>query len=278
MSAVSVRRVKISYGEHPDQFGQLYLPDAASTAAIGRLPLVVMIHGGSWSTEFSLTINTAVSRDLAERGAVVWNIEYRRLDGPSTGSGTETGSGTGTGSGSGGGWPQTGRDVIAALEALDGPVAEQLALAGIIVDRQDVAVVGHSAGGQLAVWAVAQLGARTRGHRIATVVPQSAVLDFTVPGVRDKESVVALLGAAYDDAPQRYADASPAHAPVTDALIALVHTTGDQAVPVELSRAYLERAAGRGQRATLAEVPGDHAAFLDLRSPAHRQTLRILGC
>ncbi|MFZ2510519.1 MAG: prolyl oligopeptidase family serine peptidase, partial [Gordonia sp. (in: high G+C Gram-positive bacteria)] len=178
---------------------------------------------------------------------------------------------------SGGGWPQTGRDVLAALAALDGPVAEQLGLAGIAVDRRDVAVVGHSAGGQLAVWAVAHLGARTQRHRITTVVPQSAVLDFTVPDVRDKASVVALLGATYAEAPQRYRDASPAHGPISDALIAVVHTTQDQSVPVERSRQYVQTMAERGQRVTLTEVPGDHAAFLDLRSAAHRQTLRTLG-
>lgn len=263
MTAMAVRRVKVAYGEHPEQFGQLYLPDRAAHTT-DRAPLVVMIHGGSWSTEFSLTINTAVSRDLAERGAVVWNIEYRRVD--------LNGSGD-----SGGGWPQTGRDVIAALQALDGRVAEELALAGVALYRRDVAVVGHSAGGQLAVWAVAQLGARTQRHRITTVVPQSAVLDLTVPGVRDKPSVVALIGATYDEAPQRYREASPAHAPICDALIAVVHTTQDRAVPVELSRHYAEVMTGRGQPVTLTEVPGDHAAFLDLRSAAHRQTLRTLG-
>lgn len=258
---MSVRRVKVAYGEEPDQFGQLYLPGAEQCSAAGRVPLVVMIHGGSWSTEFSLTINTAVSRDLAERGTVVWNLEYRRVD-PQ---------------GSGGGWPQTGRDVLAALRALDGPVAEQLALAGVVVDRHDVAVVGHSAGGQLAAWAVAQLGARTERHRIATVVLQSAVLDLTLPGIRDKDSVVALMGASYEAAPQRYRDASPVYAPVTDALNAVVHTTEDQAIPVAMSRHYVEQIGARGQRVTLTEVPGDHAAFLDLRSAAHRQTLRMLG-
>lgn len=250
-----MKRRKIAYGEHPSQYGHLYLPDLAPGV---RAPLVVMIHGGSWSTEFGLTIAGAVARDLVARGAVVWNLEYRRVE-------------------EGDGWPQTGRDVVAALTLLDGRVAEELALAGICVDRQNVAVVGHSAGGQLAAWAVAELGARTDRHRISLVVPQSAVLDLTVPEVADKPSVAAFLGTGYDDAPHRYRAASPAHAPVTEALVAVVHTTEDQSVPVELSRHYAEVAAARGQRVTLTEVPGDHAAFLDLRSPAHRATLRLLG-
>ncbi|MFC0316004.1 alpha/beta hydrolase family protein [Gordonia phosphorivorans] len=250
-----MKRRKLAYGDHPSQFGHLYLPDVEPGE---RARLIVMIHGGSWSTEFGLTIAGSVSRDLAQRGAVVWNLEYRRVE-------------------EGGGWPQTGRDVLAALRLLDEAVSEELALAGIVVDKQNVAVVGHSAGGQLAAWAVARLGARTQRYRFTTVIPQSAVLDLTLDGICDKPSVTRFLGASYDEAPQRYLDASPAHAPVVDVLIAVVHTTEDRAVPVELSRHYVDVMRERGQRVTLTEVPGDHAAFLDLSSRAHRQTLRELG-
>lgn len=257
-----MKRRKVFYGEHPSQFGHLYLPECP----VGmRAPLVVMIHGGSWSTRYSLTINTAVARDLALRGAVVFNLEYRRVEELADGEGVR------------GGWPAVGRDVIAALRALDDRVAEELALAGLAVDRTRVAVVGHSAGGQLATWAVAALGARTRRHTITTVIPQSAVLDTTLPGLRDKPSVVGLFGEPYEQAPRRYADASPTLAPVTDALVAVIHTEQDEAVPLAVSRHYAETMVQRGQHVTLTEVPGDHAAFLDPRSAAHRATLRTLG-
>lgn len=250
-------RRKLAYGSAPSQYGHLYLP--AVTPGAGRAPLVVLIHGGSWSTEFALVVYSAVARDLAARGAVVWNIEYRRVEED------------------GGGWPGTGRDVLAALAALDGPVAQQLAVAGIAVDRRAVAVVGHSAGGQLAAWAVAELGAQTREHTVSLVIPQSAVLDFTVPEVRTKDSVVALMGAPYEQIPERYAQASPAHAPVTAATVAVVHTVDDQAVPIELSRHYVAQQSARGQATALYEVPGGHPDFVDPASPGHRQTLRLLG-
>ena len=138
----AVKRVKIAYGERNSQFGHVYLP---TVAVPGPVPVIVLIHGGYWSTEFALTIETAIARDLAARGAVVWNIEYRRV-------GED-----------GGGWPRTGNDVIAAISALDAPV--RYALPEEILSRIDwskVAVIGHSAGGQLAVWATARLGARTK--------------------------------------------------------------------------------------------------------------------
>ncbi|WP_051198803.1 alpha/beta hydrolase family protein [Gordonia shandongensis] len=237
------------------RFGHLYLPEQTAAA---RAPLVVLVHGGYWSTDYSLVVYTAIARDLAARGAVVWNVEYRRVG--------ETG----------GGWPTTGRDVVAALRALDGPVADELALRDVTVDRTRVSVIGHSAGGQLAVWAAAQLGARTRGCVIDTVVAQSAVLDFTVGG--DRPSVVALMGAPSAAMPARYEQASPAHQEPFDALVAAIHTVDDESVPVEMSRRYVRDAARRGQRAALYEVPGEgHSAFVDPRSAAHRQTLRVLG-
>ncbi|WP_066162231.1 alpha/beta hydrolase family protein [Gordonia hydrophobica] len=251
-----MRRKKIRYGEHDSTFGHLYLPDVGPAE---RAPVVVLVHGGYWSAEFSLIVYSAIAADLARRGAVVWNVEYRRVEED------------------GGGWPGTGRDVVAAISALDGPVAEQLAIAGIRIDAKNVAVVGHSAGGQLAVWAVAQLQAATQTCRIATVVAQSAVLDFTVGG-SDRPSVQRLLGASFAEAPERYAAASPAHQAPFDALVAAIHTVDDESVPVEMSRHYVADAVRRGQRAALYELPdGGHNAFLDTRGAAHRQTLRVMG-
>lgn len=249
-----MRRKKIRYGEHPSTFGHLYLPDLGPTDCA---PMVVLVHGGYWSEEYSLIVYSAIGVDLVRRGAVVWNVEYRRVEE------------------AGGGWPGTGRDVVSAIAALDGPVAAHPAAAGIKVDRRNVAVVGHSAGGQLAVWAVAQLQAEVGSFSIATVVPQSAVLDFTVAG-SDRPSVRRLLGASYDDAPS----ATPRRHPPPSrrsTLVAAIHTVDDESVPIEMSRQYVAGATERGQRARLYEVPGGHDAFIDPRSAAHRQTLRVLG-
>ncbi|MGB6038359.1 MAG: alpha/beta hydrolase [Gordonia sp. (in: high G+C Gram-positive bacteria)] len=250
-----MRRKKIRYGDHDSNFGHLYLPDVGPNDCP---PVVVLVHGGYWSTEFTLVLYTAIARDLAQRGVVVWNVEYRRVEE------------------SGGGWPGTGRDVIAAISALDGPVAEQLAIDGVRVDRRNVAVVGHSAGGHLAVWAVAQLGARVGAFNIATVVAQCGVLDLTI-GNTDRPSLKALMGGSYAEMPERYAAASPASQPPFDALVAAIHGVDDTMIPIELSRLYVEGAVARGQRAAFYEVPGGHDAFIDPRSIAHRQTLRVLG-
>ena len=104
-----VRRTKVEYGSAPSQFGHLYVPsEGLGAAAPARL--VVLVHGGSWSVEFGSTTQTAIARMLAERGAAVWNIEYRRI-------------------GNGGGWPETLLDVAAAVGAA--PPEWQLLQVGI---------------------------------------------------------------------------------------------------------------------------------------------------
>jgi dipeptidyl aminopeptidase/acylaminoacyl peptidase len=104
---------RIAYGEHPSQFGELYLPAGATNGG------VVVIHGGFWHQRYGLELGRPLAEVLAGDGFAVWNIEYRRVGGD-------------------GGWPVTGQDVVTAIEAVDiGPVV----------------TLGHSAGGHLAVWA-----------------------------------------------------------------------------------------------------------------------------
>lgn len=260
MTRSAIRRTKIAYGISDSQFGHLYHA-AEHTELPDSIRPVVLIHGGYWTTEFSLIIESAIARQYAECGALVWNVEYRRV-------GED-----------GGGWPNTGRDVIAAIGGLDGPVRESLDRQ--IADRVDwnsVAVVGHSAGGQLAVWAVAQLRARTAAARITTVVAQSAALDLVAAGKLARPSVQALMGRTYAQAPERYRSASPAEQDPFDAHVVAIHGDLDTAIPVDGSRHYVDTVTARGQSAELIVVPGEgHDAFVDPRSACSRRTIRALG-
>lgn len=255
-----MKRIKVAYGDGPSQFGHVYLP-ACRPSDFSTVPLVVLVHGGYWSTEFALTIQTLIAKSFAERGAVVWNIEYRRVGEP------------------GGGWPNTGRDVVAALRALDGPVAA--ALPDDVRARiawNSVSVVGHSAGGMLAVWATAEIGAHTNRAAITTVIAQSAPLDLTVAAGHERGSVRKLMGMPYDAAPQRYRAASPACQPPCGAHIIALHAGDDEMVPVESSRHYVETVTARGQSAELIVVAGErHESFVDPVSAAARRTVRLLG-
>lgn len=187
---------------------------------------VLIIHGGFWRPEYDASLGRPLAEDLAERGFTAVNLEYRRT-----------------------GWPMTHVDVRGAVTTLTG----------------DVVAVGHSAGGQLAVYA-AQYG------RLAGVVAQAGVLDLAT-AARDRvggRSVLRLMGGTPEEVPERYAKADPIGMKPRVPVVC-VHSRTDQLVPFAQSEAYSAKTGAR-----LIEVPGDHFAHLRTDSPAWAAVLDVL--
>ncbi|MDI6628002.1 MAG: prolyl oligopeptidase family serine peptidase [Rhodococcus sp. (in: high G+C Gram-positive bacteria)] len=229
-------RIKIAYGDHPEQFGHLYLP---AEPMDHRTPVVVVVHGGFWSGQYGSSLGTQFARAVAAAGAVAWNIEYRRV-------------------GAGGHWPEMQSDVTAALDVVAGELQHH---APVGID--DVRVIGHSAGGHLAAWLGGETGTKVRPSRI---VSQAGVLDLEPRGAsgRTNPAVEALLQARYEDDPELYRSASPAaRTPIGIPTIAL-HGSEDIQVPAAQSERYVALARAAGDDARLTIVPGeDHFAFLN---------------
>jgi acetyl esterase/lipase len=199
----------------------------------------VVIHGGFWRARHGKRISKAVAADLARRGRAAWNIEYRRV-------------------GDGGGWPFTFDDVGAAVDAL-------ASLGDPRLDLSDVSVVGHSAGGQLALWAAAR---RSAAVQLGRVVAQAAPCDLQAAG-----AAVELLGGTPEMVPGRYALADPMELVPIGVPILLVHTLEDDTVPVARSRVFAERALAAGDDVRLVDdLPGGHRAHIDPRSRAWEVT------
>jgi acetyl esterase/lipase len=215
-----------AYGEHPAQFGELYRPAGAT-----RPGVVVIVHGGFWRSRYDLSLGRPLARDLSARGYTAWNLEYRRV-------------------GAGGGWPATLDDVAAGIDAL----------AGLDVDARAVVLVGHSAGGHLAVWAAG----RSRVP-VAGVVAQAGVLDLTTAAEQSvgHGAVLELMGGTPVQHPQRYAAADPiARVPLAAPVLCL-HSRADDEVPIEQSTAYVAASSKAGGRARLVETSGDHYTLID---------------
>jgi len=223
---------QIAYGDHPDQVGNLHLPEGD-----GPWPVVVLVHGGFWRSGWDRTLMTPLARDLAARGVAAWNIEYRRV-------GQD-----------GGGWPGTLEDAAAALDHV--AVLEE-------VDPGRVVTAGHSAGGHLALW----LGARGR-LRPAGVVALAGVSDLVAGAVANlgNGACQALLGSGPDEVPERYATASPAALIPLGVPQLLVHGGRDDIVPLSQSRDYAAAARAAGDEVELVELPkADH---FDVIEPGH---------
>lgn len=244
-------RIRIDYGPEPQQFGHFYAPEGEVAEPV---PVVMVIHGGFWSGEYHLNLGTALSVELARNGVAAWNIEYRRI-------------------GEGGRWPEMSADVAAALDAIVGPVA---AASPVPLDLNRVRVVGHSAGGQLAVWLAGQ---RDTTIRPELVVSQAGALDLASAAERGRRIsyIEDLFGIPFDDDPQLWRSASPHHRVPIGVPIVVLHGTEDVQVPAKVASRYADAARAAGDPVELDVIEGeDHFAFLDPNTRCWKRSLDAL--
>jgi acetyl esterase/lipase len=185
---------------------------------------------------------------------VAWNVEYRRL-------GRD-----------GGGWPQTFDDVALAIDHL----AE---LGDPALDLDRVTLVGHSAGGQLALWAGGRpelpegapgAAPRVRAQRVLAL---AAICDVVAAGRPARE----LLGGGVEQVPEHYAQADPMRRLPLPVPVALVHAREDATVDVQRSRDYAAAALAAGGDVTLVETAGGHRDPIDPPSEAWHAAARWLA-
>lgn len=248
------------YGSSARQYGRWAFPRRA-----GRRPVVMLLHGGFWQPGYGPALEARVARSVADRGLVAWNVDYRAADAA---------------------YPATFLDAAAALDYLrSSRYADRL-------DLGRVAVVGHSAGGHLALWLASRSalppGAPgrpgTAAVRPSLVVGQAPVADLVTAAEQGLggDAVVDLLDATPVAEPGRYAVASPqALLPIPAAArprLLLVHGSADRVVPPEQSRSYAAAARAAGTPVTLREVPAaGHFDHLDPAAAVWDPVWRALG-
>lgn len=231
--------------DHKDGRAELLVPRQS-----GPHPVAIVLHGGYWRTTFGSLVMRPVCADLRRRGWATWNVEYGRI-----------------GRGGRGGWPTTFSDVATAIDHLAGLDDPRL-------DLDRAVVVGHSAGGQLALWAGGRatlppgaVGADP-AVRPRHVVALSPVTDM----VRAGAPAAAVLGGTVDDVPEHFAQADPVRRLPLGVPVTVIHPVEDQTIPVERSRAYLAaaRAAGATDVELLEPATGGHREIIDPGHPSWR--------
>ncbi|MET9320717.1 alpha/beta hydrolase [Streptomyces sp. NPDC003038] len=245
-----------AYGQHPDHVIDFYAPRGQTRTPA---PLVVVLHGGAWRAPYDRQHVTPFADFLARQGFAVANVEYRRgsslphqnAEGPVAGR-----------------WPETFDDVAAAMDALPELAAAALPQA----DVRRTVVTGHSAGGQLALWAAARhvlpSGAPWRlpsPPLLRGVVALAPIADFTVAQeleVCGGASAQLLGGAEHWSERLPYAD--PAALLPTSIATAVVHGREDIVVPAGVSEAYVAAAAQAGEMVGLTLLDGvGHFPLID---------------
>jgi acetyl esterase/lipase len=236
-SALSRPATRHHYGAHPRQVADLHRP-----AGAGPFPVVVVLHGGYWQQPYAKLVMRPLCVDLVRRGYAAFNVEYRRL-------GRE-----------GGGWPQTFDDVATAIDHLAGGGMRDARL-----DLERVTLLGHSAGGQLALWAAGRPELPAGAPGAAPQVTATRVL--ALAPISDLESAGRparmLLGGTPEEVPARWRQADPMRRIPLAVPVGLVHGIGDETVSVRRSRDYAAAAQAAGADVWLAETAGGHRDLID---------------
>ncbi|MGC5378386.1 alpha/beta hydrolase family protein [Micromonospora sp. DT68] len=239
----------VAYGDHPDQVADLRFPAGDGPAR----PLVVVVHGGFWRAEYDRGHTGPLAAALAADGYPVAQLEYRRTGQP------------------GGGWPGTLSDALTGIAALPELAAE--ALPGRVSAGAPI-VVGHSAGGHLALYVAA-----TAPSTVRAVLALAPVADL-VEAYRwdlDAGAVTALLGGGPAEVPDRYAAADPRLLVPTQTRTVVIHGSADLQVPVAMSRDFVTAADTAGSDISLIELPGsEHFGLIDPESAAWPRVLDAL--
>jgi acetyl esterase/lipase len=229
--------VRETYGSAPQQYGEFRFPEGGSKA-----PVVVFIHGGCWQAEYDLKHARPAATALAKDGYIVWLPEYRRLGDP------------------GGGWPGTFDDVGAAVDHL-----RKLASKYPRIDTSRVVLAGHSAGGQLALWAAGRGG---NALHVSGVVPLAPITDLATYGAAPggcNASVTPLMRGTPAQVSERYRAFSPIERLPLKIPVHLVHGDRDNIVPLAQSETYAARATSVGARVDVTVVTA--AGHFDLIAP-----------
>lgn len=223
---------RVTYGADAQQFIEVRLPRAPAVHAG-----LINIHGGYWRAKYDLAHTGHLCEALRVVGVATFNVEYRRVGN------------------AGGGWPGTFDDIRAAYRFV------QQQAARFRVDTARLVVMGHSAGGQLALCLAAHEAS------VGRVISLAGVLDLKKAYALhlSRDAVVEFLGGKPETVPEHYREADPMELPIPQARQWIVCGKDDDVVPPEFSREYVRYKTSKKEHAELVEIAG--AGHFELIEP-----------
>jgi acetyl esterase/lipase len=237
---------RVAYGSDANQFIEVRLPRNAGPVHSASIPPVLIhpalinIHGGYWRAKYDLAHAGHLCEALRVAGVATFNVEYRRVGN------------------AGGAWPGTFDDIRSAYRF----VLQQAAR--FRVDAARLAVMGHSAGGQLALCLAAHEASVRRVISLAGVLDLKKAYALHL----SNDAVVEFMGGKPEAVPEHYREADPMELAIPQARQWILVGKDDDVVPPELSREYVrfKTSAVRKENAELVEIA--RAGHFDLIDPA----------
>lgn len=248
----------VRYGEAPQQFAELRFPEGD-----GPDPLLFVIHGGFWRNLYDLSHVSHLCAALTRKGIVTCNLEYRRVGDPQ------------------GGWPGTFQDIVDGTDRIIEELRSEKH-----VDVSQKAVLGHSAGGHLALWLTSVQSVPEESelfchptHRIPQSISLAGICDLR-QAWRDNlgnGSVAKLMGGSPDELPKRYRAANPIELLPTGGKQILIHGTEDEIVPISQSETFAQRGKALGADTSLVELKDTgHFELIDPESDGWKPVERTV--
>lgn len=188
----------VRYGDHDDAIADVW----SGGADAGQRPLVVFLHGGFWRPEYDRKHARGACATIAGHGFTTAAAEYRR---------------------------EPGRPDL----MIDDVTLAVARLPELVSGHDDrVVVVGHSAGGHLAL--LAGSGSIAGADAVVALAPV-ADLALAHELVLGRGAVAAFLGTGADER----ADLDPTRLPHPTIPVTVVHGGEDEIVPISIAESYV---------------------------------------
>jgi acetyl esterase/lipase len=231
--------ISIQYGKAPKQMAYLRILPIEE-----KQPLIVIIHGGCWVSAIAdYQFMEPFAAAMFEAGYATYNLEYRSLGDI------------------GGGHPGTFDDIQLGINFLES-LSNQYP-----IDLQKVILVGHSAGGHLALWSAlsGNLSFQPKG-----IISLAGIVDlftyFDREGNKCGSHIDELMGGLPEKLDSVYRAYSPVFLPVVNQKLSMVHGAKDPIVPIDHIQSFISQ--GQKENNQLRSVIIEEAGHFELVAPS----------